>query len=147
MGSKLLISAAVGAVVGAAAVFLFRRPIVITAVDVTWEPPNSVRLSAQSVTIKQSEGQVRWQATPTTSNMKVLSIEFEQKIFENAEPVSGGRYRVTCSGGRCDSGAVLGTLPPPSPGSDYRYWYGLATSATSTPVFGSPYGHVVIVKP
>jgi hypothetical protein len=146
MGSKLLISAAVGALVGAVAVLLFRQPLVIKVVDVTWVPPNSVRLSAQSLTISKSGDQVRWQATPTSSNMKVLFIEFEQKIFSNADPING-RYRVSCSEGVCNSGAVLASPPQPPTSAGYNYWYGLAESTTSLPVWGSPYGRIIIIKP
>jgi hypothetical protein len=141
MVNKVLISAAVGVLVGAAAVLLFRPATLIKVVSVTSNAPNPPRLSINPLTISQQNDQVQWQAIPPSM---VESIEFEQKIFANAI-LTGGRYRVKCNGGICDSGAILQTLPT-QPVDGYKYWYGLATSSTSQPNWGAD-GHVVIVKP
>jgi hypothetical protein len=143
MGNKVLVSVAVGILVGAGAVLLLRpTPLVIKVANVTSHSPNPPQLSPTTLTISQSKDAVQWQAIP--SNM-VLSIEFEQKIFANAEP-TGGRYRVKCSGGICDSGAALATLPS-APPDGYHYWYGLADSSTSPTNWGPPDGRIIIVRP
>jgi hypothetical protein len=139
MGNKVLISAAVGVLVGAAAVLLFRPATLIKVVSVTSNAPNPPRLSINPLQIK--DDQVQWQAIPPSM---IEYIEFEQKVFANAI-FTNGRYRVKCNGGICDSGAALQTLPT-QPVDGYKYWYGLATSSTPQPNWGTD-GHVVIVRP
>lgn len=139
MENKLLIAAAVGVVVGAGAVSLLRAaPAFIKVVSVTSNAPNPPQLGINPLTISQSKDQVQWQAIPST---KFEYIEFEQKIFANAFSYNG-RYRVKCSAGVCDSGAPLTTLPM-QPTEGYKYWYGLADTATSNPTWGSD-GRIII---
>lgn len=142
MGSKVLAATVVGVLVGAGAVLLLRpTPLTTKVVSVTSDAPNPPRLSVNPLTISQSRDQVEWQAIPAT---KFEYIEFEQKIFANAA-FFNGRWRVKCTDSICDSGAPLATLPS-QPVEGFKYWYGLADTATSNPIWGTD-GRIIIIKP
>lgn len=143
MTKEVLISAVLGAVVGAGVALLVRpKAFQIFTVSVNSQAP---KLSVNPLPIwKGNKDEVRWFANAGSN----LYVEFEQQIFANATLQPNGRYRVKCNANVCDSGRILATLPPPPnplppdlPG--YRYWFGLSNSPTSPPPW-DPNGRIII---
>jgi hypothetical protein len=146
MTNKVLISAVLGAVVGAGAALLL-RPATSFQVWTVSVKPEEPKLSANPLTIsKNNKDEVRWFANAGS----YVYVEFEQKIFANATLQPNGRYSVKCNANVCDSGRIVATLsppppmpPPPSDGLGYKYWFGLTNAPTSPPAW-NPNGRIII---
>lgn len=140
MDSTLVISAAVGAVVGAGAVLLLRpsKRLTIWGVIVSPTPPH---LSNDPLSISRGDT-VQWTPSPSVPP-KVPIIEFDQKIFTNVAQQGNGKYRVIWNGSSCDSGAIVSNPPAPPSSAGYPYSEGLANSPTGPPQPG-PAGHIII---
>jgi hypothetical protein len=143
MANKSLVTVALGLIVGAAAVLLVhppRKPLTVWVIQVgdANGPDDPSHISLGDLEMQRTD-QVEWRAYKATN---LLYIEFEQQIFQNMtyQPATK-RYRVRCSGGVCDSDALLSTAKD---NVWYKYSQGLATSTNSAIVWVD--GRIIINK-
>jgi hypothetical protein len=74
---------------------------------------------------------------------KNLSIEFDDDVFEGAEPQANKRFRVQCVGWMCYSGNISGKVDARIP---HKYSQ-ILTDANNPSARDEADGHIIIVKP
>lgn len=141
MMGKSFVTASVGLVVGLVVALLLLAP---RTRFTTWGLGVDSQTGAPSLDPLDmyDNDQVHW----VTATSKCLYIETEQKIFAaSVLDSTTRRYRVQCTANKCDSGALLTSLPP-MPSTGYKYWQGLANTASPNSIDWYD-GHIIIVKP